>query len=130
MEFWHSTAENVAQKYVDHTAKTLGRPSEHTMAAYESMLWDYNFAKRIDKRYNRFSTYKKRAHKEKIKNFEKTYLEEYNHKVDDLNDPTILLHTAYDETMLGMKEDLIGAIRERKKDVLSLAFGIFTKIQN
>lgn len=96
----------------------------------DKALWDMNFAKRIDKRPHKFPEAKKRVHRLKMKAIEQHLAEDYSQKIDDLNDPVMLMHTVYDETMLAMKEDLIAAIKSRKKNALDLAFSIFAKIQN
>lgn len=53
-----------------------------------------------------------------------------NDYFDDLNDPEFLISTTYDDTMLTMKESLLSAINERKKNVLGITFDLFSKIQN
>ena len=118
------------QQYTDANHRNLGRPSERMLQEAENALWDINFAKRIDKRAHKFPNAKKRVHRLKMKAIEKELVEDYNHKIDDLNDPVMLLHTVYDESMLAMKEDLLAAIKARKSNALSLAFSIFAKIQN
>ena len=50
--------------------------------------------------------------------------------IDDINDPEFLVETVYDETLIGMKEQLLRALRERKRDVLDITFKLFCKIQN
>ena len=53
-----------------------------------------------------------------------------NDYFDDLNDPEFFISTTYDDTMLTMKESLLSAINERKKNVLGITFDLFSKIQN
>jgi len=43
-------------------------------------------------------------HKEKIEDFERKVLTDYNELTDDLNDPIFLIHTIYDETMMSIKD--------------------------
>ena len=130
ISFWHNTAADLVQKYAEVNHRDLGKPSERMMFEADKHLWDINFAKRIDKRPHKFPEAKKRVHRLKMKAIEKQLVEDYSQKIDDLNDPVMLMHTVYDESMLAMKEDLIAAIKSRKQNALDLAFSIFAKIQN
>ena len=68
--------------------------------------------------------------RQEIEEFEERHLHGFDEDVDTPNDPEYFAMINHDDTMLEMKDQLIGAIRERKKDVLALTFGIFSKIQN
>lgn len=49
---------------------------------------------------------------------------------DDLDDPEMLTAWSFNETMMQMKEHLLGALTNRRKQVLPVALEIFNKIQN
>jgi len=68
--------------------------------------------------------------KKRIKKFEDKYFNGNHDMTDNYNDPEWLIASAYDESILEMKEHLLAALKERKRQVLPLAFGIFSKIQN
>jgi hypothetical protein len=42
--------------------------------------------------------------KKEVELWHDTYINQYNEDVDDVNDPEVLVHTAHDEAVIGMKE--------------------------
>lgn len=111
----------------------LGIPSEEaiTQIIESSILNDYNYLKRVDRRPNNplYDHERVTRAKGRVRRFEDNFLYDKGY-ANDMNDPDLLITEVHNETMMSMKEHLIAAITERKKGAFKVCMDMFTKIQN
>ena len=132
-EDFYETVKKTMDAYLEINGDKIGQPSRVLMEGVldNRILETYNFAKKIDKaRKNQFNQKLVQNTYNQLDNFEEQVINNPNDYFDDLNDPEFLISTTYDDTMLTMKESLLSAINERKKNVLGITFDLFSKIQN
>lgn len=132
-EDFYETVKKTMDAYLEINGDKIGQPSRVLMEGVldNRILETYNFAKKIDKaRKNQFNKKLVQNTYKQLDNFEEQVINNPNDYFDDLNDPEFLISTTYDDTMLTMKESLLSAINERKKNVLGITFDLFSKIQN
>lgn len=132
-EDFYETVKKTMDAYLEINGDKIGQPSRVLMEGVldNRILETYNFAKKIDKaRKNQFNKKLVQNTYNQLDNFEEQVINNPNDYFDDLNDPEFLISTTYDDTMLTMKESLLSAINERKKNVLGITFDLFSKIQN